>query len=137
MVTPIDCPLCGRTLTAPAPRCSVCRGDLRPLAQIAAVADEHFNKAVALARAEQWNAAAEHLAVTRALSPGDVDAVVLLAKVRHRQRGGRRAEARELLERALELAPDREDVRSALEEAARPPRRQDRPGRQGRQRRRR
>lgn len=127
----INCPLCGRTLTTPALQCPVCRGDLRPLAQIAALADEHFNKAVALARAEQWHGAAEHLAVTRALSPGDVDAIVLLAKVRYRQRGSRRAEVRELLERALGLAPDREDVRSALEEAARPQRQQ------GRQRRRR
>ncbi|MFE7270060.1 hypothetical protein [Streptomyces sp. NPDC057623] len=122
----INCPLCGRTLRAPAPECPVCRGDLRPLAQIAALADEHFNKALALARARQWHGAAENLAVTRALSPNDVDAIVLLAKVRHRQRGARRAEARQLLERALELAPDRDDVRSALEEAARPPRPQGR-----------
>ncbi|ORT53642.1 tetratricopeptide repeat protein [Streptomyces sp. CB03238] len=129
----INCPLCGRTLTAPVPECPVCRGDLRPLAQIAALADEYFNKAVALARAQQWHSAAEHLAVTRALSPNDVDAIVLLAKVRYRQRGGRRAEARQLLQRALDLAPDREDVRAALEEAARP-RRQGRQGRQGRQR---
>ncbi|KMS70333.1 hypothetical protein ACM01_32050 [Streptomyces viridochromogenes] len=129
----INCPLCGRTLRAPAPECPVCRGDLRPLAQVAALADEHFNKAVVLARAQQWHGAAESLAVTRALSPNDVDAIVLLAKVRYRQRGGRRAEVRQLLERALELAPDREDVRSALEETARPQRR----ARQGRQRRRR
>jgi tetratricopeptide (TPR) repeat protein len=132
-VAPLNCPLCGRTLTAPASECPVCRGDLRPLAQIAALADEHFNKAVALARAEQWHRAAEHLAVTRALSPNDVDAIVLLAKVRYRQRGGQRAEATQLLRRALELAPDREDVRSALEEAARPQRQR----RQGWQRRRR
>ncbi|NUR00947.1 MAG: hypothetical protein HOY79_31790 [Streptomyces sp.] len=117
----IDCPLCGRTLTEPAAECPACRGDLRSLAQIAALADEHFNKAVAAARALRWDSAAEHLAVTRALSPGDVDAIVLLAKVRHRQRGGQRAEeVRRLLRRAQELAPDREDVGSALEEAARP-----------------
>jgi tetratricopeptide (TPR) repeat protein len=132
-VAVIDCPLCGRTLTAPAPECPVCRGDLRPLARIAALADEHFNRAVALARRQQWHGAAEHLAVTRALSPHDVDAIVLLAKVRYRQRGGQRAEAGRLLRRAVELAPDREDVRAALEEAARPQRQ---PG-QGRKRRRR
>ncbi|MGO4425117.1 hypothetical protein AB4Z54_42145, partial [Streptomyces sp. MCAF7] len=129
-------PLCGRTLTAPTLQCPECRGDLRPLAQIAALADEHFNKAVALARAQQWHSAAEHLAVTRALSPNDVDAIVLLAKVRYRQRGRQRAEARQLMERALELAPDREDVRSAVEEAARP-QRQGQQRQQRRQRRRR
>ena len=129
----IDCPLCGRALTAPAPECPACCGDLRPLAQIAALADEHFNKAVVLARAQQWRSAAEHLAVTRALSPNDVDAIVLLAKVRHRQRGGERTEVGRLLRRALELAPDREDVRVALEQFARPQRRR----RQGRPRQRR
>lgn len=119
----VDCPLCGRPLTALARECPVCHGDLRPLAQIAALADEHFNQAVRLARAERWHSAAEHLAVTRALRPNDVDALVLLAKVRHRQRGGQRTEASQLLRRALELAPDREDVRSALEDSARPRRR--------------
>jgi hypothetical protein len=86
-----------------------------------------------LARARRWHRAAEHLAVTRALSPNDVDAIVLLAKVRYRQQGGQRAEAGHLLQRALELAPDREDVRAALEKLVRPqPQR-----RQGRKRRRR
>ncbi|AZM49746.1 hypothetical protein DMB38_31755 [Streptomyces sp. WAC 06738] len=129
----IDCPLCGRALAALVPECPVCRGDLRPLAQVAALADEYFNQAVALARAQRWQSAAEHLAVTRALRPNDVDAIVLLAKIRYRQRGGQRAEATGLLRRALELAPDREDVRSALEQSART-RRQPRQARQRRRR---
>ena len=129
----LDCPLCGRPLAALTARCPMCQGDLGPLAQLAALADEHYNRAVALARDHQWQGAAEQLAVTRALRPNDVEAIVLLAKVRYRQGGRRRAEAARLLRQALDLAPDRADVRAALDEAARPPR-PPRRGRQGRRR---
>ncbi|WUH99951.1 hypothetical protein OHR68_41795 [Spirillospora sp. NBC_00431] len=109
-----DCPRCGRRGELFA-RCPDCGADLRPLLQVMALADEHFNAAVVQARARQWQNAAEHLAVARALSPMDVDVVVLLAKVRHRQGRRRAAEARALWQRALELDPDRADARAALE----------------------
>jgi tetratricopeptide (TPR) repeat protein len=110
----IDCPRCRRR-TALRASCSTCGTDLQPLLRTAALADEYFNRALSQARRLQWQDAAEHLAVVLALRPSDVDALVLLAKVRHRQGRRRAEEAKSLWQRALELDPDRQDARAALE----------------------
>lgn len=50
------------------------------------LADHHFNKSVAAARARQWGTAAEHLVVALVLNPADDEARGLLHKVRLQQR---------------------------------------------------
>lgn len=82
------------------------------------LANHYFNQAVRAARAGDWHRAAEQGAVTLALHPDDVDAIVLLAKVSRRQ--GRSDRSRQLWQRALELAPQRPDVQRAVEQGSQP-----------------
>jgi hypothetical protein len=118
MTHAVACPGCRRSLASVSPWCPGCGGDLRPLVQLVDLANHHFNEAVRAARARDWHRAAEHGAVTLALQPDDVDAIVLLAKVSHRQ--GRRNRSWQLRQRALELAPQRPDVRRAIEGSSQP-----------------
>ncbi|MGH4023074.1 MAG: hypothetical protein ACRDRV_00645 [Pseudonocardiaceae bacterium] len=82
------------------------------------LANHHFNAALGAARAQDWHRAAEHGAVTLALQPDDVDAIVLLAKISRSQ--GRRDRSRQLWQRAGELAPQRSDIQRALAQASKP-----------------
>jgi tetratricopeptide (TPR) repeat protein len=118
MTHPLACPWCRCALAAVSPHCPGCAADLRPLVQVADLADRHFNAAVRAARAGDWHRAAEQVAVTLALHPEDLDAVVLLAKISRRQ--GRRERSRQLWERALELAPHRPDIQRAVELSSQP-----------------
>src|SRR5262249_35023111 len=72
----------------------------------------HFNQAVVAARSENWTVAADHLAVTLALNPDDVDGLVLLGKVRYRQQ--QHLLARQSWEQAHHIASDRVDITAAL-----------------------
>lgn len=118
MTQAVTCPRCRRHLPSAVPRCPHCATDLRPLVQLAALADRHFNDGVRAALAGRWNRAAEHVAVTLSLQPDDLDAVVLLAKIALRQ--GRRERSRRLWEQALGLAPHRDDIRAVVAQARRP-----------------
>ncbi|MGH3941991.1 MAG: hypothetical protein ACRDTG_25895 [Pseudonocardiaceae bacterium] len=118
MTSAFACPWCRRALAAVSPQCPGCAGDLRPLVQVMDLANGHFNEAVRAARAGDWHRAAEQVAVTLALQPEDLDAIVLLAKISRRQ--GRAERARQLWQRALELAPDRLDLQRAAAQSAAP-----------------
>jgi cytochrome c-type biogenesis protein CcmH/NrfG len=111
-MTEPTCPMCEAPQPVPADSCPSCHGDLRPLLRLADLADWHYNQAVAAAHTRHWSTAAEHLTVTMALRPDDVDALVLLGKVRLHQR--RRQRALEIWQRAGELAPDRADIPAAV-----------------------
>jgi hypothetical protein len=78
----IACPHCAQRLSGPPPRCPRCRGDLRPLAQLAAFADWYYNEALRLSRTQEWVRAAESIGVTLALNPGDTEAKELRRKIR-------------------------------------------------------
>ena len=108
----MTCPLCGAAQPVPADSCPDCHGDLRPLLRLADLADWHFNQALAATGGRHWSTAAEHLAVTLALRPDDVDALVLLGKVRLRQR--RRLRALDAWHQAATLAPHRPDIPEAI-----------------------
>jgi predicted Zn-dependent protease len=110
-----SCPYCGADLAGLVPSCPQCHGDVRPLVRMVDLANHHFNLAVGDARANRWHSAAEHLAVTLALDPGDIDGLVLLGKVRYHE--GRAGPAVQLWREALERAPDREDARRAIAKA--------------------
>jgi hypothetical protein len=130
------CPLCGWQPPSFDDRCARCDGDLRPLRAVAELGDRHFNEAVTLARRRRWREAAEHLAVTLALAPDDVEALVLLGKVRLRQKGGT-VGAVAALERARELARPGSAVETtvaALLAAAAPRPAPRQPGKLGRRR---
>lgn len=107
------CPLCGAQLLVLAKRCQSCDGGLLPLLRVTELADAYFNRAVAAARDKKWWQAAEHLAVTLALREDDVDALVLLGKIRHGQK--QRELALAAWQEALRLAPDRADAKLAIE----------------------
>jgi tetratricopeptide (TPR) repeat protein len=109
------CPLCRAELAGLPDRCPGCGGDLRPLARVGELADCHFTAAVRAVRDRRWGTAAEHLAVTLALAPDDVDALVLLGKVRWRE--GQRENARAAWADALRLDPNREVARVGVEHA--------------------
>ncbi len=114
--TGLVCPLCSVNLAGnPPDRCPGCRGDLRPLRRVGELADRHFNEAVRAARARHWGVAAERLAVTLALAPEDVDALVLLGKIRWHQ--GQRENARSVWTDALRLDPSRQDAQAGLAHA--------------------
>lgn len=130
------CPLCRAELAGPPDRCPRCGGDLRPLQRVGELADCRFNAAVQAARDRHWTVAAEHLAVTLALAPDDVGALVLLGKVRWGE--GQRENARAAWAEALRLDPDHEAARACLEHAeAALARAANRPGSGARKRRRR
>ena len=115
------CPLCGAQLLALSERCPSCGGGLLALLRVAELADAYFNRAVSAAQEDKWWQAAEHLAVTLALRPDDVDALVLLGKIRCQQRHeGSRGQAVAAWEEALRLAPDRTDIKSAIDQVTRP-----------------
>lgn len=82
----LSCPLCHRALAGTPARCYACQGDLSALKHLRELADDHFNKGVAAARARQWGTAAEHLVVALVLNPADDEARGLLHKVRLQQR---------------------------------------------------
>lgn len=107
------CPLCGVHLMVLSEHCQSCGGGLGPLLRVMEMADVYFNQAIAAAREEDWWQAAEHLAVTVALRPDDVDALVLLGKVRGRGKQSGLAVA--ACQEALRLAPDRADAKLVLE----------------------
>lgn len=79
------CPLCDAALDSFVPRCPHCRGDLGGIARVLELGDCYFNRAVLHAREGLWAPAAEHLAVALAVHPEDVEALVLLGKVRYHQ----------------------------------------------------
>ncbi|MGH3828981.1 MAG: hypothetical protein ACRDRS_00800 [Pseudonocardiaceae bacterium] len=114
----ITCPRCRQQLSSVGPRCPHCDADLQPLLQVTELANRYFNDGLRAARAGHWHLAAEHVAVTLALQPDDVGAMVLLAKISRRQ--GRRERAVQLWEMASQLAPHREDIRAALANSRRP-----------------
>jgi tetratricopeptide (TPR) repeat protein len=107
------CPLCGAQLLVLSEQCQSCGGGLLPLLRVAELADAYFNRAVTAARDKKWWLAAEHLAVTLALRPDDVDALMLLGKIRWRQRMRELAVA--ALQEALRLAPHRADIKSVID----------------------
>ncbi len=111
------CPLCSEQLVTLSDRCPFCFGDLRLLMRLVQMADRYFNLAVVAAREKRWWEAAEHLAVTRALREDDVDALMLLGKVR--RSGGQHDLANAAWQEALRHAPDRADIRQAIDWASR------------------
>jgi lipopolysaccharide biosynthesis regulator YciM len=114
------CPLCGAQLSALFERCPSCGGGLLTLLRVAELADFYFNQAVTAAREEKWWQAGEHLAVTLALRPDDVDALVLLGKIRCQQQiRGSGDLAVATWKKALCLAPDRTDIKSAIDSVTR------------------
>ncbi|MGH3784984.1 MAG: hypothetical protein ACRDRG_00160 [Pseudonocardiaceae bacterium] len=114
------CPLCGVQLMVLSERCRSCGGGLVSLLRVVEMADAYFNQAVAAARERKWWLAAEHLAVTLALRPDDVDALVLHGKVRGQ--GKQRELAVAACQEALRLAPDRADAKLILGRYSRQPR---------------
>jgi len=95
------------------------------------MADVYFNQAVAAAREKNWWLAAEHLAVTLALRADDVDALVLLGKVRGNGKEPGLAVA--ACQEALRLEPDRADAKLVLGQfSPRPPKRRARQGKRKR-----
>jgi cytochrome c-type biogenesis protein CcmH/NrfG len=78
------------------------------------MADAYFNLAVAAARKGEWWRAAEHVAVTLALRVDDVDALVLLGKIRSRCK--QPALAMAAFQEALRLAPERADAKLILDQ---------------------
>lgn len=106
------CPLCREPSAQLSDSCARCGGDLTPLAILGNLADHHFNRAVAAARTKDWEEAAEHLAVSLALRPDDVEAIVLLGKARFRR--NRRSDAAALWGEALRLEPGRVDVQALV-----------------------
>jgi hypothetical protein len=110
---PVVCPLCGADLRELSELCPTCRGDLRPLRGVANLADHHFNEAVRAARTGRWSVAAEHHTATLAISPRDVDAMVLLGKVRYRQ--ARYAAAAEIWRDARDVAGALPSLARAIE----------------------
>lgn len=111
------CPLCSAQLVTLSDHCQFCSGDLRLLMRVTQMADRYFNLAVVAARERRWWEAAEHLAVTLALREDDVDALMLLGKVRRRGRKGDLAKA--AWGEALRHAPDRADIRQTIDWASR------------------
>jgi cytochrome c-type biogenesis protein CcmH/NrfG len=111
------CPLCGVQLLVLSECCQSCGGELAPLPRVVEMADAYFNQAVAAARKGEWWQAAEHLAVTLALRADDVEALVLLGKVRGH--GKQPALAVSACQEALRLAPDRADAKLVLDRFSR------------------
>ena len=109
---PFVCPSCGSGITVDIDKCRTCDVDLRPLIRVASMADLYYNRAVADARERQWNRAAENLAVALALRPDDVDALVLMGKVRVYQADV--DAALEVWERVRNLDPVRNGVEDAV-----------------------
>ncbi|MGH3611461.1 MAG: hypothetical protein ACRDRK_02345 [Pseudonocardia sp.] len=124
------CPLCGAQLLVLAKRCPSCDGGLLPLLRVTELADAYFNRAVAAARNKKWWLAAEHLAVTLALREDDVDALVLLGKIRLRQDQRKLAVA--TWQEALRLAPGRADAELAIGRITQRSRRRSRQDNRGR-----
>ncbi|MFA1549746.1 hypothetical protein [Actinomadura chokoriensis] len=81
-IATIACPHCTHRMSGPPARCPRCRGDLGPLARLAAFADWHYNEALRLYRTREWVRAAESIGVTLALNPGDTEAKALRRKIR-------------------------------------------------------
>jgi cytochrome c-type biogenesis protein CcmH/NrfG len=113
-----SCPRCRGQQKRLGERCIQCGADLTALVRIVERADAAHDAAVRAARAGRWAEAGEQASVALAFVPDDVDTVVLLAKITHRQ--GRRKRSVELWERAAELDPDRADVPLALAELRKP-----------------
>lgn len=111
------CPLCGVQLVVLSERCHSCGGGLVSLLRVVEMADAYFNQAVVAAREKNWWLAAEHLAVTLALRADDVDALVLLGKVRGKGEQPRLAVA--ACQEALRLAPDHADAKLVLDRYSR------------------
>lgn len=68
----MTCPHCLEEIDL-AESCSMCHGDLRPLLRVSDFADWHFNRSLA-----SPSVAAESLAITLAIRPGDEEAARLL-----------------------------------------------------------
>ncbi|HLU60191.1 MAG TPA: hypothetical protein VKZ81_32420 [Pseudonocardia sp.] len=113
-----SCPRCRGQQERLGERCVRCGADLAPLARIVERADAAHDAAVRAARAGRWAEAGEQASIALALVPDDVDTIVLLAKITHRQ--GRRKRSAELWARAGELDPGRTDVPIALAELRKP-----------------
>lgn len=111
------CPLCGKQLVNLGDRCQFCSGDLRLLIRVVQMADQYFNRAVVAARRRRWWEAAENLAVTVALREDDVEALILLGKVR--KRGGKDDLAKAAWAEVLRYAPDQCDT--TIDGAGHPP----------------
>lgn len=107
------CPYCGEDIGSILRWCPHCERDLLPLRRTTEMANRYFNQAVEAARAPDWGLAAENLAVTLALCPDDVDALVLLGKVRRAQ--GNHAGAVATWEEALRIQPGRPDIEGAIQ----------------------
>jgi predicted Zn-dependent protease len=113
-----SCPRCRGQQKRLGERCIQCGADLTALMRIVERADAAHDAAVRAARAGRWAEAGEQASVALAFVPDDVDTIVLLAKIAHRQ--GRRKRSAELWERVGELDPDRADVPVALAELRKP-----------------
>lgn len=72
----MTCPHCLEEIVL-AEACPMCHGDLRPLLRVSDFADWHFNRALA-----ERDGAAESLAITLAVRPGDEEAALLLEALR-------------------------------------------------------
>jgi tetratricopeptide (TPR) repeat protein len=109
-----SCPACGADAVEGQAACR-CGADLSLLLRLNGMADAWFNRALeALARGAPGRAL-EYLAACSAARPTDAAALRALAKVWAQL--GRRAEARDALERAAEIdpgAPELEALRRAL-----------------------
>lgn len=72
----MTCPHCLEEIVL-AESCSMCHGDLRPLLRVSDFADWHFNRSQT-----SPELAAESLAITLAVRPGDEEAARLLELLR-------------------------------------------------------
>ena len=105
-----QCPYCSGYVPVDATVCPACYEDLSGLARLEFQPAIHYNQALALAREDRLEEARDKLIVSTTLDESFLPAYVLLAKVYARMENWPRAN--ESVVRALQLAPEDQDVRA-------------------------
>ncbi len=105
-----QCPYCGGYVPVDATVCPACYEDLSGLARLEFQPAIHYNQALALAREGRLEDARDKLIVATTLDESFLPAHILLAKVYARMENWPRAN--ESVVRALQLAPEDQDVRA-------------------------
>ena len=105
-----QCPYCGGYIPVDATVCPACYEDLSGLARLEFQPAIHYNHALALAREGRLEEARDKLIVSTTLDESFLPAHVLLAKIYARMENWPRAN--EAVVRALQLAPEDQDVRA-------------------------
>ncbi len=106
----VQCPYCGGHVPADVTVCPACYEDLSGLARLEFQPAIHYNQALALAREGHLEDARDKLIVSTTLDESFLPAHVLLAKIYARMENWPRAN--EAVVRALQLAPEDQDVRA-------------------------